>query len=136
MGLAEGHVFRLLYDVSVNDKHVGKLCSKTQLDLGAAVEAETHTFRKFWKNTQKQALTNVVYFKSFKFIHFLLHSQILMFHHFHSYLLFIKFKEISSLIFCCIIVKRTEDGLKNEKKMHVLKYYYIYCTCDTGFFNG
>lgn len=54
MSLTEGHVFRLLHDVSVNDEHVGELGSEAQLDLSAAVKFKAHALRKFWdakKNT-------------------------------------------------------------------------------------
>lgn len=48
MSLTEGHVFRLLHDVSVNDQHVGELGSEAQLDLSAAVKFEAHALGKFW----------------------------------------------------------------------------------------
>lgn len=52
VSLAEGHVFRLLYDVSVNDKNVGELCSEAQLDLGTALKVQTRALGKLWKVTQ------------------------------------------------------------------------------------
>lgn len=52
MSLAEGHVLRFLNDVSVNDEHVGELCSEAQFDLSPAVKVETHALRKLWIKTQ------------------------------------------------------------------------------------
>lgn len=47
VSLAEGHVLWLLHNVSVNDKHVGKLGGEAQLDLSAAVKVEAHALWKF-----------------------------------------------------------------------------------------
>lgn len=58
MSLTEGHVFRLLHDVSVNDEHVGELGGEAQLDLSAAVKFEAHALRKFWDTKKKYKLDN------------------------------------------------------------------------------
>lgn len=58
MSLTEGHIFRLLHDVSVNDEHVGELGSKAQLDLSATVKFEAHALRKFWDAKKKYKLNN------------------------------------------------------------------------------
>lgn len=52
VSLAEGHVFRLLYDVSVNDKNIGELCSEAQLDLSTTVKVQTHALWKLWKDSK------------------------------------------------------------------------------------
>lgn len=60
VSLAEGHVFGLPHDVSVNNEHVGELGSEAQLDLSTAVKVKTHTLGKFW-NTKKTNISSRIH---------------------------------------------------------------------------
>lgn len=66
VSLAEGHVFGLLHDVSVNDKNVGELRGEAQLDPSAAVEVQAHALGKLWESfrkKQQQKKQSFLYFR-------------------------------------------------------------------------